>query len=297
MDAPGSDSAGLLTAGRFSDLSLLSAKALRIYADNGLLRPVRVDPHNGYRYYHLAQVRTGRLIALLRDSGMPLEQVALVVNADGEAAIATINAYELSLDRRATASKFLLSRARRHYGGEDVSEVTTTLVPDGPVLTVLRRFHVDAIDSVITRSISELHAAADAAGLTVHGDPFGIFHAPIDSDSDGPLEIGIPSDSLASLQGDVRSYRLMGGRFACRSIAGPQTDWPAILGSYDEVCSWIDDSGHARVGPPRETWHTSPGGDEPLRLTISWPYACQVYRGPPGHGEQPDPSGRPASCR
>jgi DNA-binding transcriptional MerR regulator len=263
----------LLTAGRFSDLSLLSAKALRIYADNGLLRPVRVDPHNGYRYYHLAQVRTGRLITLLRGSGMPLDQIALVVDADVEAAIATINAYELSLDRRATASKFLLSRARQHYRGEDMSEVTTTLVPDSPVLTVLRRFQVDALDAVIARSVSELRTAADAAGLSVQGDPFGVFHAPIDSDSDGPLEIGIPTDSLASVEEDVRSYRLMGGRFACRSIAGPQTDWPAILGSYDEVCSWIDDSGHARVGPPRETWHTSPGGEEPLRLTISWPYA------------------------
>lgn len=273
MDDPGIDSPGLLTAGRFAELSLLSPKALRIYADNGLLPPFRVDPHNGYKYYRSSQIGTGWLISLLRGAGMPLDQIARVVNADEEEAIATINAHELSLDRRATASKFLLSRARQHYGGEDMSEVTTTLIPDGPVLTVLRRFHVDVIDAEIARSIAELHAAADAAGVNVQGDPFGIFHAPIDADSDGPLEIGVPTDGLASVQGDIRSYRLAGGRFACRSIAGPETDWPAILGSYDEVCSWIDDSGHARVGPPRETWHTAPGGDEPLRLTISWPYA------------------------
>jgi len=263
----------LLTAGRFSELSLLSAKALRIYADNGLLPPARVDPHNGYRYYESAQVQTGWLIALLRGSGMPLEQVALVVHGDQEGALATINAYELSLDHKMTASKFLLSRARRHYGGNDMSEVTTTLEPDGPVLTVLRRFHVAEIDSVIADAIVELHQAAAAAGLTVQGDPFGIFHAPIDTESDGPLEIGIPTDALARVQGDVRSYRLAGGRFASRSVVGPETDWPAILGCYDEVCSWIDESGHIRVGPPRETWHNGPGGAEALRLTISWPFA------------------------
>jgi hypothetical protein len=126
---------------------------------------------------------------------------------------------------------------------------------------------------MIADSVAELYVAADTAGLTVQGDAFGIFHAPIDVDSDGPLEIGIPTDGLARIEGDFRSYRLAGGRFACRSLAGEQTDWPAILGSYDEICSWIDDSGHVRVGPPRETWHNSPGGNEPLRLTISWPYA------------------------
>lgn len=46
---------GLLTIGAFARVSRLSAKALRRYDEMGLLRPVRVDPFTGYRYYDEAQ--------------------------------------------------------------------------------------------------------------------------------------------------------------------------------------------------------------------------------------------------
>ncbi|WP_404446486.1 MerR family transcriptional regulator [Microbacterium marinum] len=54
-----------MTAGRFTASTLLTAKALRIYAERGLLMPRRVDPENGYRYYGVEQVQTGWLIGLL----------------------------------------------------------------------------------------------------------------------------------------------------------------------------------------------------------------------------------------
>jgi DNA-binding transcriptional MerR regulator len=62
----GPESGELITAGRFASATMLSAKALRLYADRGLLPPRVVDPANGYRYYGAEQVRTGWLIALLR---------------------------------------------------------------------------------------------------------------------------------------------------------------------------------------------------------------------------------------
>ena len=41
----------LLTIGEFARASRLSPKALRLYDELGLLRPVRVDEYSGYRYY------------------------------------------------------------------------------------------------------------------------------------------------------------------------------------------------------------------------------------------------------
>ncbi len=98
---------------------------------------------------------------------MPLAQIEAVVNADGDEATAAIDAYEMSLNDRVAARKFLLLRARRHYGRNSMaSEVTTALVPDRPVLSVLRRCHVDVIDRVIGGSVAELRAAADGLGLS-----------------------------------------------------------------------------------------------------------------------------------
>ncbi|MEX1271244.1 MAG: MerR family DNA-binding transcriptional regulator, partial [Acidimicrobiia bacterium] len=47
----------LVPIGRFSRMSRLSIKALRLYDEQGLLRPARVDPSSGYRYYRLAQAK------------------------------------------------------------------------------------------------------------------------------------------------------------------------------------------------------------------------------------------------
>lgn len=152
-------------------------------------------------------------------------------------------------------------------------DVTTELVPDRPVLSLLRRMRPDEMDTVIPAELRRLRAAAAQAGLVEEGPPFGIFHRPITEESDGPLEITLPVDDLADLTGEIRSYQLPGGWVANREAVGSETDFPQILALYDEVHSWITDAGRSPVGPPREVWHNAPGGSEPLRLTICWPYA------------------------
>ncbi|MDX6512800.1 MAG: family protein phosphatase, partial [Gaiellaceae bacterium] len=65
----------LILIGRFAQVSRLSRKALRLYDESGLLRPVRVDAETGYRWYAWQQVRAARRIALLREAGMPLAEI------------------------------------------------------------------------------------------------------------------------------------------------------------------------------------------------------------------------------
>ena len=72
-----------MTIGEFSRRSQLSLKALRLYERLGLLRPVAVDPGNGYRRYHESQLYTARLIIMLRLLDMPLSEVVTVVSASG----------------------------------------------------------------------------------------------------------------------------------------------------------------------------------------------------------------------
>ncbi len=70
----------LLSSGEFTARTRLSPKALRIYDRIGLLRPAFVDDTNGYRRYSVAQVRTGQLIGLLRSAGLPLSDIAAVLD-------------------------------------------------------------------------------------------------------------------------------------------------------------------------------------------------------------------------
>lgn len=66
----------LLTIGAFARAARLSPKALRLYDQLGLLRPVRVDEYSGYRYYSPDQLEQARLVAWLRRLGMPLAKIA-----------------------------------------------------------------------------------------------------------------------------------------------------------------------------------------------------------------------------
>ena len=66
----------MLKIGEFSALSRVSVKTLRYYDEVGLLRPVRIDPESGYRYYAASQLpRLYRLLAL-KDLGFALDRIA-----------------------------------------------------------------------------------------------------------------------------------------------------------------------------------------------------------------------------
>src|SRR5690606_8128134 len=78
---PGVDESYLL-AGRFGAEARLTPKALRLYAELGLLVPRRTDPATGYRYYHRDQLDRARLISRLRRLELPLAKIATLLDAE-----------------------------------------------------------------------------------------------------------------------------------------------------------------------------------------------------------------------
>ena len=79
------DSGELVGVGAFAQLSGLTVETLRHYHQVGLLEPVEVDDRTGYRRYGLRQLQRARSLAALRDVGMPLEDVAAIVDATDRA--------------------------------------------------------------------------------------------------------------------------------------------------------------------------------------------------------------------
>lgn len=64
-----------LSAGEFTALTGLSAKALRLYGERGVLSPAAVDPQTNYRSYSPAQLRQGITVDLLRRAGVPVTEL------------------------------------------------------------------------------------------------------------------------------------------------------------------------------------------------------------------------------
>src|SRR5512147_1021830 len=77
--APGTQR--LMPIGIFSRITGLSHRALRLYADRGLLPPAYVDPETGYRFYDVHSIRAAEMIRLLRRLDVPLGEMRQFIDA------------------------------------------------------------------------------------------------------------------------------------------------------------------------------------------------------------------------
>ncbi len=80
----------LLTIGRFARLTGLTVGALRHYDAVGVLRPAAVDPATGYRRYRGDQVVAARAIAALRAMELSLPAIGALLEAEDDAARASV---------------------------------------------------------------------------------------------------------------------------------------------------------------------------------------------------------------
>jgi DNA-binding transcriptional MerR regulator len=72
--------------GEFSRIARVSTRQLRHYDELGLLKPVRIDPETGYRYYSVTQLPRLNRILVLKDLGLTLDQIVRLMNQDISAA-------------------------------------------------------------------------------------------------------------------------------------------------------------------------------------------------------------------
>jgi protein phosphatase len=87
----------LLTIGAFARQCRLSPKALRLYDELGLLRPVETDPHTATAGTP-EQLERARLVAWLRLIGMPLARIAAVCHMPSADVAAVVTEYWRQVD-------------------------------------------------------------------------------------------------------------------------------------------------------------------------------------------------------
>ncbi len=118
----------MLTIGEFAQATGLTAKALRLYDDLGLLLPAEVDARNGYRYYDLHQVEAARLVALLRSAGVPLVRIAAIVEADTpEGAAAELLSYWRQVEADTASARDIVTSLAAQMRGHHTTMNTTRI--------------------------------------------------------------------------------------------------------------------------------------------------------------------------
>jgi DNA-binding transcriptional MerR regulator len=72
----------MLKIGDFSKLSQVTIKTLHHYDEFGLLKPIHIDPSTSYRYYSVEQLPQVHRIMALKELGLSLEQIRLMLGDD-----------------------------------------------------------------------------------------------------------------------------------------------------------------------------------------------------------------------
>ena len=248
---------GLLQIGEFALLAGVSVKTLRFYSDQGLLKPVSVDPRTGYRYYAKAQVADATRILNLREAGVSLGDIRAMLAQgapDGGAVAALLETQRLSLlkERAAVESRLrivegLLASVARS-GPEALAELRVVSID--PAFVYALRETIDGFGDTITELFEEAERAVAEAGARANRPPFLIIHNP---ESKGPItiEVCIPvTDQGVS----ALPARLVGGeRIACSLT---------YTGGYEQTTplrrqlqAQLKEAGLEPAGPLREVYH------------------------------------------
>jgi DNA-binding transcriptional MerR regulator len=202
-----------MSISEFARRSRLSPRALRLYDELGLLAPARVDAATGYRFYTADQVETARLIAALRQLGVPLAEIKGVLGLEPALAADRVTGYWSAVETEHAARRELADAVVRQLHGKRsvMFEAATREIPSRSLLCLKRHVAGEtgawALGKEFVRLLQE-RAAPRLEGQD--GAAFCIYWGEVSDDSDGPLEWcrPVPAADAAELAGQFPELTL-----------------------------------------------------------------------------------------
>jgi DNA-binding transcriptional MerR regulator len=193
-----------MSIGEFARRSRLSAKALRLYDELGLLPPARVDEDSGYRFYEPGQLKQARLIAALRQLHFPLAEIKAILPLEPVRAAERVREVWA-----ATESKHSSLRALAAYLIDELSgkrpvmyEVSTREIPERSLLCMKRNVTGEKAAWAFGKEFIALLRQYQLPSIEGRaGAFFQIFWGEVSEDSDGPIEWcrPVPPDQAEAL--------------------------------------------------------------------------------------------------
>lgn len=269
--------------GQFAEASRLSLKALRIYDRLDLLKPVRVDEQTGYRFYHEDQLRSARLISLLRRIEMPLALIKDVLEGDPVTASSVVVRFWSDVESRMGERRVVVDYIQEFIrGGIPMGfEVKTRQVEVAQAVSITQEVFVKDLPGFIQRSCDALYRHVAASGAQPDGPLTVIYHGEVNEDSNGPVEVCVPvrRGSVPPPQMEqARLVELAAGTQAYTTITQAELRFPEILKAYDAVYDWIKQNGKKPAGPPREVYFADMERARPNDpvCDIAWPVLSEA---------------------
>jgi DNA-binding transcriptional MerR regulator len=248
--------------GEFARLTQVSAKALRLYDELGLLKPVRVDPFTDYRYYSADQLpRLHRIIAL-KELGFTLEQIkpmlAENVSAEHIRGMLMLKRAEASQAMQAEHERLMRIEAQLQLieleGKMSNYEVVVKNVAAERVAAakgVIPDFEgaqMQAFNQLFDKAFGYVYSH----GVRKPGCGIAVYYNDDGSMTNVPVEAAVQIGDAKLEGGDgVEVHALPAGTMATTVYKG---DFSDISQAYDALMKWIESNGYRIAGSSREVY-------------------------------------------
>jgi DNA-binding transcriptional MerR regulator len=245
----------VIRIGDFSSLTRLSIKTLRYYDETGLLKPVRVDPSTGYRYYSATQLPRLHRILALKDLGFPLDQIAQILDG-GVSAEELRGMLRLRQAEQAARVQQESERLTRLQSILRLIEQENTMGQDVVVKEVGPQWIASVRDVIPTyQSVGmlygEVYGLLGRSGCPGGLLPVALWHDKEFKETDVDGEAGVYLPKPIEPAGRVKVYELPGVTVASIIHAGA---FQTLNSSYRAVAAWMGANGYSPTGPARELY-------------------------------------------
>ena len=259
--------------GEFSQIARVTIDTLRHYDALGLLKPVKVDPFTGYRYYSARQLLSLNRILALKEIGFSLEEIARILQekltTDQLRGLLQAQLIRAKTDIQVAQlrQERILTRLNHLNLEDNMPKYEITLKPVEKLTVAAMRELVPSIEDMPQRCshmfdaiYSWLQENKLAAGptMTIYYSE-GFTRENIDTEcafilsNSHALGIIKPDHGIEVKQ--IEAVPLMASTIVTDDFY-KKVD--GLTRAYSALAQWIEDHGYKIAGPPRELFYGSP---------------------------------------
>jgi effector-binding domain-containing protein len=268
--------------GRFSLITRLSPKALRLYDERGLLVPEIKDLCTGYRYYSGAQIPRGVSIKTLCSLGFSLRDIGVLLAAKEGHDSATVRKL---FERRGGEIRSEVTRLQQIGAiladGEASLEsiymsLNEPLIKDVPSQRIVGKKGTGSYGETISRLMPELCSQLSSEenrknGLKVTGPPMTLYHDNEYREKDATMEVVLPVAGRIVLSDPEMEVRtLPGGKVLSLIHKG---SYSKLHEAWSRIGAYAEEREFVVNGPHREVYLNDPGmvGEDELLTELQIP--------------------------
>lgn len=257
----------MFSIGDFARHGQVSVRMLRHYDAIGLLRPARVNPATGYRFYRADQLTRLNRITALQDLGFTLQQVRTIL--DERVSVAELRGM-LRLRRAEVAARLAAETARlvrvearlrtleagaHPMSSQDVVIKRIPAVRVAELTGTAAGFGPEDIGPVIGPLYPELERRLAAAGLAPTGPGIARYS---DSPEGGELITVHACLPVAADPRDEHDFAVVDLPEIEAATIVHRGSMDTVLPTVQELAHWIEANGYRSAGYPRELYLDCP---------------------------------------